>query len=54
MGTETEFEEMLRFIEEKKLVPIVDEVFELSDAEAALRRMDSGEQFGKIVLRVAD
>lgn len=54
MGTETEFEEMLRFIEDKKLIPVVDEVFELDNTEAALRRMDSGEQFGKIVLRVAD
>ncbi len=54
MGTEAEFEEMIRFVEEKELVPVVDEVFELSEAEAALRLMDSGEQFGKIVLKIAD
>lgn len=54
MGTELEFEEMLRFVEEKKLMPIVDEVFELDQAEEALRRMDDGEQFGKIILRIAD
>lgn len=54
MGTEAEFEEMIRFVEEKKIVPIVDEVFQLSNAEAALRHMDSGEQFGKIVLKIAD
>ena len=54
MGTEAEFEAMIRFVEEKKIVPIVDEVFQLSNAEAALRHMDSGEQFGKIVLKIAD
>jgi zinc-binding alcohol dehydrogenase/oxidoreductase len=54
MGTPLEFEEMIRFVEEKALKPIVDEVFELADTEQALRRMDSGEQFGKIVLRIAD
>lgn len=54
MGTEAEFEEMIRFVEEKKIIPIVDQVFQLSNAEAALRHMDSGEQFGKIVLKIAD
>jgi zinc-binding alcohol dehydrogenase/oxidoreductase len=53
MGTETEFEDMIRFVEEKKILPIVDQVFDLSDAEAALRHMDSGQQFGKIVLKIA-
>lgn len=53
MGTETEFEDMIRCVEEKQIIPIVDEVYELADAEQALRRMDSGEQFGKIVLRIA-
>jgi zinc-binding alcohol dehydrogenase/oxidoreductase len=54
MGTEVEFEDMVRFVEEKKLTPIVDQIFDLENAEAALRHMDSGEQFGKIVLNIAD
>ncbi len=54
MGTPTEFEEMIRFVEENEIVPLVDEVFDLENAELALRRMASGEQFGKIVLQVAD
>lgn len=54
MGTVAEFEAMIRFVEEHRIVPIVDEVFQLSNAEAALRHMDSGKQFGKIVLKIAD
>lgn len=54
MGTETEFEDMIRFVEEKQITPVLDEVYELANAEQALRRMDGGEQFGKIVLRISN
>ena len=52
MGTEAEFTDMVRFIEDKKTVPIISKVFALENAEAALRYMDNGTQFGKIVLKV--
>lgn len=52
MGTEREFADMVTFVNAKKLVPVVDQVFALSDVEAAMRRMDEGKQFGKIVLKV--
>ncbi|GHB53379.1 quinone oxidoreductase family protein [Persicitalea jodogahamensis] len=54
MGTRQEFEEMIGFVEEKEIKPIVDEVFALDDVEMALRRMEDGEQFGKIVLQIGD
>lgn len=54
MGTPLEFEEMIRFVEEKEIMPLVDEVFKLENTEQALRHMDSGEQFGKIVLQVSE
>ncbi len=53
MGTESEFNEMIHFVSEKSIVPIVDQVFELRDAEYALRYMESGKQFGKIVLKIS-
>lgn len=53
MGTEREFATMIAFVNKKKLVPIVDETFALADAESAIRRMDDGKQFGKIVLNVS-
>lgn len=52
MGTESEFQEMIKFVEEKEIMPIIDTIFPLDEAEAALRLMDSGQQFGKIVLKI--
>ncbi|GAB3564973.1 zinc-binding dehydrogenase [Spirosoma luteolum] len=54
MGTEQEFADMLAFVETHKLVPVVDSVLPLADAEQALRRMDGGKQFGKIILKITD
>ncbi len=51
MGTKEDFEAMLNLINEHKIVPVVDEVFALADAEKAVRKMDDSAQFGKIVLR---
>lgn len=52
MGTEREFADMISFVNRKRLVPVIDEIMELAEAETALRRMDEGKQFGKIVLRI--
>jgi zinc-binding alcohol dehydrogenase/oxidoreductase len=52
MGTEQDFAGLLRFFNEHQIVPVVDEIFPLSEAEAALRRMDEGQQFGKLVLKI--
>ena len=53
MGTEQDFESMLALVTEKKIVPVVDEVFPLAEGEAALRRVEAGSQFGKVVLKIA-
>jgi zinc-binding alcohol dehydrogenase/oxidoreductase len=52
MGTAHEFEAALKFYERHKLRPVIDQVFPLSEAPAAHRRMDEGGQFGKVVLRI--
>lgn len=52
MGTTKEFEAMVDFVAQHKIVPVVDSVYELRDGNAALKRMDEGLQFGKIVLKV--
>ena len=41
---------MLQLYEASCVKPVVDSVFPLRDAPAAHRRMDAGQQFGKIVL----
>lgn len=52
MGTEQEFTDMVKFVTEQQIVPVVDQVFELSEIEKALSRMQTGQQFGKIVVRI--
>ncbi len=53
MGNDDEFAEMLAFINDHKIIPIVDEVFELAQAQTAIEKMSQGKQFGKIVLKIA-
>jgi NADPH:quinone reductase-like Zn-dependent oxidoreductase len=50
MGSDEEFRAMVKAVSAAKLRPVVDSVYPLSDAKAAMGRMEKGEQFGKIVL----
>jgi zinc-binding alcohol dehydrogenase/oxidoreductase len=50
MGSPADFAGMTRLVETKRIVPVVDQVFPLDGADAALRHMEAGVQFGKIVL----
>jgi NADPH:quinone reductase-like Zn-dependent oxidoreductase len=52
MGTKQDFEGAYELVRSGKAKPVVDSVFPLSDARAAHERMESGEQFGKIVLAI--
>lgn len=52
MGSNEEFYDMLAFIEKHKINPVVDKVFPLREALAALHHLDSAEQFGKIALKM--
>jgi NADPH:quinone reductase-like Zn-dependent oxidoreductase len=52
MGSKEDFEGAYDLVERKKVKPIVDEVFPLAQARAAHERLEAGEQFGKIVLRI--
>ena len=52
MGSPQEFAAMIQFIDEHKIIPVVDSVFELRDGNAAMKKMDEGKQFGKIVLKI--
>lgn len=52
MGSENDFYNMLTFVNKHKIVPVIDEVFPFDEAVAAAEKMDRGEQFGKVVLRM--
>jgi NADPH:quinone reductase-like Zn-dependent oxidoreductase len=53
VGSRTMAEDMLRAMAAHELRPVVDRVFELGEARDALRYMESGAHFGKIVLRIS-
>jgi NADPH:quinone reductase-like Zn-dependent oxidoreductase len=52
VGSRADFEALNAFLSEHKIKPIVDKVFELKDAPAAFEAMDSGDFFGKVVIRL--
>lgn len=51
MGSPKDFDAMVSFVNQHQIKPVIDEVFELSDAEMAFSKMNEYEQFGKIVMR---
>ncbi|MGB5193676.1 MAG: zinc-binding dehydrogenase [Polyangiales bacterium] len=48
--TKSFYEEMLGKFTTGELKPIIDDVLSMSDIQAAHRRMDANETFGKLVL----
>jgi NADPH:quinone reductase-like Zn-dependent oxidoreductase len=52
VGSREMFEAMNRAIALHKMRPVVDRVFPLSEARAALHHMEGGSHFGKVVIRV--
>ena len=52
MGSDQDFSNMLAFVDEHQVKPLVDKVFGLEDVVTAFDRMKDGAQFGKIVVRV--
>jgi NADPH:quinone reductase-like Zn-dependent oxidoreductase len=53
VGSRAMFEGMNRAIEAGGLRPVVDRVFEFDEAVRALKHLESGAHFGKVVVRVA-
>jgi NADPH:quinone reductase-like Zn-dependent oxidoreductase len=52
LGSRQEFHQVLKFIEVARAKPVLDEIFPLRDTAKAQQRLEAGEQFGKIVLRM--
>ncbi|MCU0619019.1 MAG: zinc-binding dehydrogenase [Gemmatimonadaceae bacterium] len=53
MGNDAEFDAIVAAFRAGRLVPPVDSVHAIEDARAAYARLQSGRQFGKVVVRVA-
>ena len=52
MGTYPEFRALLRFVDEKRIEPLIDSVVPWSGVRGAFERLASGEHVGKIVIDV--
>ncbi len=52
MGTKSELRTVLKLVAAGTLNPVVDRVFPLAEAAAAHAYLESGSQFGKVVLRI--
>ena len=52
MGTKSELQTVMRLVAAGRLKPVIDRVFPLAEAAAAHTYLESGQQFGKVVLRV--
>lgn len=52
LGTLGEFRDLLGFVERTGLRPVIDSEYALNDVHAALDHLESGAQFGKVVLRI--
>ena len=50
MGTKKQLVELARFVEEKKIRPVLDSIFPLAQARDAQERMEQGRHAGKILL----
>ena len=51
VGSRESFEAMNRAIEANNMRPVIDKVFPWTDAVAAIRYMQEGKHFGKIILK---
>jgi len=54
MGNEGEFDAITGELRSGRLLPLVDSVFDISQGRQAFERLQSGQQFGKIVVRIPD
>ncbi len=52
VGSRTSFEDLLRFLDQTGIQPLIDSVFSFEDAPQAFARLASGEQQGKVAIRV--
>lgn len=51
-GSREMFEEMNSFIEQNRIKPVIDKTFEFAEVKDALKYLESGSHFGKIVVKI--
>jgi NADPH:quinone reductase-like Zn-dependent oxidoreductase len=53
MANHREFRRIARLVEGRRIDPLIDVEFPFEETPAALDRLAAGDQFGKIVIRIA-
>ena len=53
MGSKGELLEIMKFVENGSLKPIISDIFKLSDANVAHQRIENSEHFGKVLLEIS-
>ncbi|MHC4571116.1 MAG: zinc-binding dehydrogenase [Planctomycetota bacterium] len=53
MGSDDDFRKMLKAVATVKIEPIIDSVMPLENVQEAMGKMEAGNQFGKIVLKIS-
>ncbi|MDF1509162.1 zinc-binding dehydrogenase [Robertmurraya sp. DFI.2.37] len=53
MGSGEEYRDMLQFMQQHELKPVIDKIYKLSDFKDAFERMEKAEQLGKIGFSIA-
>jgi NADPH:quinone reductase-like Zn-dependent oxidoreductase len=53
MGSNEDFRQMLKAVSAAKLVPVIDSINLFENVHDAMRQMEEGKQFGKIVLKIS-
>lgn len=54
LGNREEFREMLQFMQQHEIYPVIDRTFQLDEAEEALQLLEKNQQFGKIVFEIQE
>jgi zinc-binding alcohol dehydrogenase/oxidoreductase len=54
MGSPAEFKQVLDLLSAGALHPVIDRIYPLAEAAEAQRRLENREQFGKVLLQVAE
>ncbi len=52
MGSREEFVQMLQWVKQHNIHPVIDKVYPLQDTAKAFERMEKGEQFGNLAIRI--
>ena len=52
VGNRAGYEEMMRLVEDQRISPVIHQIYPFANAADAIRDIDKGEHFGKLVVRI--